>query len=136
MTSKAILAILIGLCLLLAGCTDLLGEAKTAWNIINSGAYEALAEVERLHQEEVNSVADDPSLTQMQKLEALNLVAVKWKPVYERYRILRSALASAKAALTAAEAAEASGATPDWIKLQQAVRETVAAQKALAEAMP
>lgn len=134
--TKVALIILVGICLLLSGCVDFLQDSKTAWNVLNSGAYEALAEVERLHQEEVNAVADDPSLTEMQKIDTLHTLAAKWKPAYQAYRILRASLASAKAALTAAEAAEASGATPDWALLQQALRDVLAAQQSLAEAMP
>jgi len=136
MNNEAALAILIGLCLILAGCTNLLQDSKTAWNVLNAGAYEALAEIEGAHQKATDSVVEDASLSKEEKLAALDQVAALYHPAYVAYRSLRASLAAARAFLTAAEAAQASGGNPDWGKLAQALREAVAAQKALAEAMP
>lgn len=133
---KGLLAILIGVALLLVGCTNFLQDSKTAWNVVNVGAYEALEEVERLHTADTTKIVEDADLSKEQKLEQLKIVEARWHKAYVAYRTLRASLASAKAAIAAAEAAEASGATPDWIKLQEAVRAAVVAQQALAEAMP
>jgi len=132
---KAVLAILIGICLLLTGCTDLLQDSKTAWNVLNAGAYEALAEIETQHQASVDAVVEG-KLSKEQKLAQLDAVEAQYHPAYVAYRSLRAALAVARTVLTAAEAAQASGGNPDWGALQRALSEAVRAQKALAEAMP
>ena len=102
--TKGLLAILIGLCLILVGCTNFLAQSKTAWNVVNQGAYEALEEVESLHQKDVDKIVDNASLTKDQKLEQLKIVEARWHPAYVAYRAVRASLASLKAVLAAAEA--------------------------------
>jgi len=130
------LIVLAGLCFILAGCTDLVQDSKTAWNVLNAGAYEALAEIEAQHQASVDAVVEDGKLSKEEKLAALDQVKATYHPAYVAYRTLRAVLSSARAVLTAAEAAQASGGNPDWGALRKALSEAVAAQKALAEAMP
>lgn len=102
----------------------------------NAGAGETLAEIERLHEADTRAIVESPTLTKEQKLEALDHVARKWAPAYQAFRAYRAALAAARVALKAAEARELAGGEPDLAKLGELVSAALAAQQALAEAIP
>jgi len=133
---KGWIFVLVGIVLLLLGCSSGTAPFRSAWNVANATAVETKAEIEGLHEADTQAIIESPTLTKAQKIEALDHVAARWAPAYRAFRVFRAALASARVALTAAEAAELAGHEPDLSKLAGLISAALTAQQALSEAIP
>lgn len=132
---RAWLLVFVGLVLIAFGCSSGLGALRSSWNVANAGAVGMKAEIESLHEADVQAIVENDALTKEQKLEALDHVARKWAPVYRAFRTYRAALAAARVALAAAEAQELAGQEPDLARLAELVSAALTAQLALGEAL-
>jgi hypothetical protein len=128
--------IVLGLVLVLLGCSSGLDTLRASWNAANAGAVATLTEIESLHEAETQTVVTDPALSKEQKLAALDAVMDRWAPVYVAFRAYRAVLAASRVALEAAEAAELAGHQPDLTKVTDLGTQAIEAKHALAEAIP
>lgn len=102
----------------------------------NASAVETRAEIERLHQADTDSIVENSELSKAQKLEALDHVERKWRPVYDAWRAFRAALAVSRAALVVAETRELAGLEPDLGALADAISAVLLAKQATLETLP
>ena len=129
---RAWLILLMGVALLLAGCINVLGPLRSAWNTTNAGAVDTEIRIGERHQAELDLIIGNDALTNDQKLAAVDHVERKFAPAYEAYRVLRAVLASTRAALLAAELEE----SPDASKIAALINELTTAREAVQGAMP
>jgi len=129
---RGIFILIVGLVLVLIGCTSVLSPLRSAWNTTNAGAVDTEIKIGAGHQADLDAVIADTTLTKEQKLQAVDAVEAKWAPAYEAYRALRAVLASTRAALLAAELEE----EPDAAKIAALVEQLITARDAVERAIP